>query len=92
MRKVIPVLVLLSFLPAHGAAAADAFDLEAARGVFESKCSLCHSLDRALRKSKDRPGWEKTVSRMKRYASGEIGDEDAAAILEYLVRVRGPSR
>ena len=92
MRRLIPLLFLLAILPTQGAVAAEDFDLEAAKSLFDSKCSLCHSPDRALRKSKDRQGWEKTVSRMKRYASGEIGDEDAAAIVEYLVHVRGPAR
>ncbi len=58
--------------------------------LFESKCTTCHGADRALRKRKDRAGWEKTVSRMKRYASGLISDADAVVIVEYLTRERGP--
>ena len=67
-----------------------AFDLEQARKLFEAKCSACHPTERPLKKNKDRAGWEKTVARMKGYASGQISDADAQAIAEYLARVRGP--
>lgn len=59
--------------------------------LFKSKCTTCHSAERTLRKRKDRAGWEKTVGRMKRYASGLISDEDAEAIIDYLSRERGPA-
>ncbi|GAB4256055.1 MAG: hypothetical protein Kow0054_18550 [Deferrisoma sp.] len=74
-----------------GPAVAQDFDLEAAKALFEKKCSACHSPDRALKKNKDRAGWEKTVSRMARYSSGMISPEDAGIIVEYLTRVRGPA-
>jgi mono/diheme cytochrome c family protein len=67
-----------------------AFDPEQARKPFEAKCSVCHPLDRPLRKNKGHAGWEKTVSRMKGYVSGQSNDADAHAIAEYLTRLRGP--
>ncbi|GAB6062663.1 photosystem P840 reaction-center cytochrome c-551 [Deferrisoma palaeochoriense] len=90
MRRWLTCLALVSALVA-GPAVAQEFDLEAAKALFEQKCSACHSLDRPLKKNKDRAGWEKTVSRMARYASGMISPEDADIIVEYLTRVRGPA-
>lgn len=83
------LFLVLGFAAAQ-APAARAFDLEKARAVFEAKCSLCHVLDRPLKKNKDRAGWDKTVARMKGYAGDRITDADAAAIVEYLARTRGP--
>jgi cytochrome c2 len=66
-------------------------DPASSKGLFEAKCARCHPLDRALRKNKDRPGWQKTVERMKGYAAGTLADEEARTIIEYLSRVRGPA-
>lgn len=90
MKSWLTALLLLALLPAVCAAARD-FDREKARQLFEAKCSQCHSLDRPLKKNKDRAGWERTVGRMKGYAGGAISEADAATIVEYLVRVRGPA-
>ncbi|GAB4284658.1 MAG: hypothetical protein Kow0092_39010 [Deferrisomatales bacterium] len=90
----LPGILLLAALlaPARAGAlgTADPFDIRRARAVFESKCSLCHPLQRPLSKRKERRGWEHTVARMQRYAAGRITDEDAATVVEYLVRVRSP--
>ena len=59
--------------------------------LFAEKCSICHHPDRALRKTKDRLGWQKTVERMQRYSSGMISDTEAATVIEYLVQLRGSS-
>lgn len=91
MRSVrVPILAFCLTLIPLGARPADDFDAAAAKALFEARCSLCHSVDRALKKSKDRPGWIKTVSRMRGYASGRITEAEADAIMEYLVRTRGP--
>lgn len=81
----------LAIAPAPGRGAEE-LDLQGVKTLFESKCSRCHSVDRPLRKRKDRSGWEKTVRRMKRYASGTITDEDAAKIVDYLLRARSPEK
>lgn len=83
-------LALGTLLAALTAASAGAFDADAARKVFETRCVACHPLDRSLKKSKDRAGWQKTVGRMKGYAAGAITEEEAGLIVEYLARVRGP--
>ena len=91
MRTLAAMFLVCTVIAAPLAAAAAENGPDAARAVFEDRCSKCHTLDRALRKNKDRAGWEKTVQRMKRYGSGMISDEDAAAVVEHLVRVRGPN-
>ncbi len=90
MRRVLAGFLGLWTAAALPAAASGDFDLEAARAVFEARCSRCHSLDRPLKKNKSREGWKKTVYRMKRYAGGAISEGDAERIVEYLVRTRGP--
>ncbi len=91
MRTLAAIFLACTVVVAPLAVSAGGLDPEAARAVFEDRCSKCHALDRALRKNKDRAGWEKTVLRMKRYGSGMISDEDVAAVVEHLVRVRGPN-
>lgn len=78
-------------LTASATAAPASFDMIAAKSLFETHCSRCHPLDRALRKTKDRASWQKTVDRMKGYAGGTLGDPEAQLIVEYLGRVRGPA-
>ncbi len=90
MRRVLAGVFGLWAAAALPAAASGDFDIEAARAVFEARCSRCHGLDRPLKKNKSREGWKKTVYRMKRYAGGAISESDAEQIVEYLVRVRGP--
>ncbi|MDF1554031.1 MAG: photosystem P840 reaction-center cytochrome c-551 [Deferrisomatales bacterium] len=69
---------------------ATAYDQAAAEKLFQKHCATCHHLDRALKKNKDRAGWDKTVKRMQGYASGMFTDGAAESIVEYLTRVRGP--
>ncbi|HEX9190924.1 MAG TPA: hypothetical protein VF847_02435 [Candidatus Deferrimicrobiaceae bacterium] len=62
-----------------------------AKALFESKCSVCHALSRPLGKNKDRNGWTNTVTRMQRVNGCPVSDEEAKAIIDYLVVVRGPA-
>ncbi len=52
--------------------------------LFESKCGLCHSIDRPKSKKKSEEGWRKTVMRMKNVNKCPISDEEATAIIKYL--------
>ena len=52
--------------------------------LFESKCSLCHSIDRPKSKKKSKAGWEATVMRMKNKNGCPITDEEAKMIIDYL--------
>jgi hypothetical protein len=55
-----------------------------AEQLFESKCSLCHSIDRPKSKKKSKEGWETTVMRMKNKNGCPITDEEAQMIIDYL--------
>jgi hypothetical protein len=66
-----------------------AFDDRAAKAIFESRCSVCHSLDWPLEKRKSRDGWKETVKRMKARTVGDtITSEDENVIVDYLSRLR----
>lgn len=56
-----------------------------AKTLVDSKCSMCHSLDRVYSANKTREQWDTTMTRMK--ANGlVITDVDYASILDYLAK------
>ncbi len=55
-----------------------------AKNLFEKMCSKCHTLNRALSKTKDLEAWKRTTKRMARYASGVFTDKEADEIAKYL--------
>lgn len=57
---------------------------EEGKVIFETKCSKCHPLDRALSKQKDLGSWKKTTLRMSKYSAGVITEEEAGKVAEYL--------
>jgi len=66
--------------------------LKPAQAVFESKCSLCHGIDRPLGKNKSPAEWSETVTRMQKKATDKISDADVKAIVAYLNAVQGPKK
>ena len=58
-------------------------DWSAAEKLFETKCKLCHSIDRPKTAKKTYEEWKSTVMRMKSYAP-VITDEQAELIIDYL--------
>ncbi len=60
-----------------------------AEKLFESRCSVCHSIDRPKSKTKTKEGWEATVVRMQNKSSGLISDKEASIISEYLAETYG---
>ena len=60
------------------------------KALFEAKCDSCHALSRSLGTTKDRNGWEKTVTRMQKVNYAPVTDAEAKQIIDYLVAVRGP--
>lgn len=60
------------------------------RNVFLSKCTVCHTTDQILDKSRPFSGWEKTVERMKAKGAGLMTDGEARSISAYLTAIRGP--
>jgi len=63
----------------------------AGKALFEAKCSICHPLSRPLGETQDRAGWTADVTRMQKVNGCPITDEEAKAIVDYLVSVRGPA-
>jgi hypothetical protein len=57
--------------------------------LFESKCSVCHSIDRPKSKNKTKEEWKTTVMRMKNSNSCPITDEEAKMIIDYLAEEYG---
>ena len=57
---------------------------EDGKDLFERKCSKCHTIDRALNKTKNHNEWWKTVKRMAGYSRGSIKENDVDKIVEYL--------
>jgi mono/diheme cytochrome c family protein len=86
MKKVIFILITVfaaSFAFAVVQGGIDSY--REGKELFEEKCAKCHSLERALGKSKDLEAWRRTTMRMSGYSGGVITDVDAEKIAEYLV-------
>ena len=58
-------------------------DWSLAEKLFETKCKLCHSIDRPKNAKKTYEEWKSTVMRMKSYAP-VITDEQAELITDFL--------
>ena len=56
--------------------------------LLETKCKLCHSLDRAKKAKKTREEWQSTIMRMKSYAP-VLTDKEAKLIIDYLTHHYG---
>ena len=96
MKKMIPVLLALLVFAVvpfvvtadETAPAVEMVDMEATKVTVETTCSKCHDPSRALGKTKNQAGWERTVSRMSGYHKrfgGPIPDADQVAIVQYLL-------
>ena len=79
------LIIAVGVLPAWTIAA----EKSDAKSLFEKRCSLCHSTDRPLTKTKTAQEWKQTVTKMKDYAGGRISAEDAKIITQYLTEIRG---
>jgi hypothetical protein len=59
-----------------------------AKALFEKKCSICHSADRAKSAKKTNEEWMNTVTRMKN-KTGNVNAEEAKIITDYLAKTYG---
>jgi len=81
MRKALCVLIMLCV--SSFAVASE----RAGEVLFKGTCGKCHSLERALSKTKNLKAWQRTTTRMSRYieqAGGTITGKEADEIAEYL--------
>lgn len=82
-------LLLLVLLPVT-AVASDEGQIRlkegAGKGLVESNCAVCHSLDYIQMNSPflDKKGWEATLSKMVNAMGAPIPKEDVPLIVEYL--------
>lgn len=56
---------------------------DSAKTLVDSKCSLCHNLDRVYTTEKTKAEWESTVDRMKTNGL-VVTDEEYTTIVDYL--------
>ena len=78
-------LVVVGLIPVSGVTAENSD----AKALVEKRCSMCHPTSRALSTTKSGEEWQKTVARMKGYASGRISDKEAGEVIEFLAEIRG---
>jgi len=72
--------------PAAAPAVAPAAD---GRALFESKCGVCHGLDRATVRKETKEKWVAIVKEMQGKKADWISDADAPKIVEFLVSQYG---
>jgi mono/diheme cytochrome c family protein len=89
MRKVIICLMAMAALAASGVLgqSAEEGQLDAA-ALFEQKCSICHSTNRAKSKHKTASKWATTVERMRKKGA-PLTDEEAKVVIDYLAQNYG---
>ncbi|KKK86337.1 hypothetical protein LCGC14_2764240 [marine sediment metagenome] len=81
----VAVFVLMVTLPALVSAAGD----DEAKALFESKCSLCHSLENATDITDTPEGWLSTVTRMREQNGCDITRQESDIIINYLAKFYG---
>lgn len=81
-------VLLMSGIGYQTAIAEETEEIDAAQ-LFESKCGICHSIDRPRSKKKTRQEWDATVTRMKNSNGAPITDSEAALIIEHLAKEYG---
>ena len=101
VRSVLPVVLsvmLLAFAigcakqeppqPAAPAAAPAAPELDG-KTLFESKCSVCHGIDRATARTETKEKWTSIVKEMQGKKADWISDAEASKIIDYLAAEHG---
>jgi mono/diheme cytochrome c family protein len=75
--------------PAAPVAAAPAAPAADGKSLFETKCSVCHPLDRATARKEMKEKWAGLVKEMQGKKADWISDADAAKIVDYLAAEHG---
>ncbi len=75
--------------PAAPAAAAPAAPSADGKALFETKCGVCHGIDRATSRSETKEMWTSLVKEMQGRKAGWISDAEATQIIDYLAAEHG---
>lgn len=59
-----------------------------AEKLLETRCTLCHTLERVAKEKADRSGWEKIVERMKGHGA-KLDDDEREVLVDYLTAAYG---
>jgi cytochrome c5 len=75
--------------PAAPAAAAPAAPAADGKTLFDTKCGVCHGLDRAAIRHETKEKWASIVKEMQGKKAGWISDAEASKIVDYLAAEHG---
>jgi mono/diheme cytochrome c family protein len=75
--------------PAASAAPAPAAPAADGKSIFETKCSVCHGIDRATARTATKEKWAGIIKEMQGKKADWISDVEAAKVVEYLVLTHG---
>ena len=75
--------------PAAPAAAAPAAPAADGKTLFDTKCGVCHGLDRAAIRHETKEKWASIVKEMQGKKADWISDAEAAKIIEFLTAEDG---
>jgi cytochrome c5 len=75
--------------PAAPAAAAPAASAADGKTLFDTKCGVCHGLDRAAIRHETKEKWASIVKEMQGKKAGWISDAEASKIVDYLAAEHG---
>ena len=89
MKKILVCVIGLSLFLLFGVDQSGHANGTRAKSLFEKKCSICHSIERAKSEAKTRKDWETTVMRMINVHDGPITSDEAQMMIEYLTEHYG---
>ena len=75
--------------PAAPVAAAPAAPAADGKTLFDTKCSVCHGLDRATARKETKEKWASIVKEMQGKKADWISDAEASKIVDYLAAEHG---
>jgi mono/diheme cytochrome c family protein len=70
-------------------AAAPAAPAADGKSIFETKCSVCHGIDRATARTETKEKWASIVKEMQGKKADWISDVEAAKVVEFLATEHG---
>jgi cytochrome c5 len=89
VTRTVALSALCTFLLFASPQGVSAGEEKKAKKLFESKCSICHSIERPKSKKKTKAEWKSTVMRMKNVNMAPITGEEATTIIDYLAEYHG---